>query len=159
MYDNFKIANYNNSLVSPKMYARHLSNFLTGDIIQRFGVTPGVGLQVIVDVGDAIIRDGPLNTINTSGQFVSLVGATFPLDVPTPDASNPRIDLVVLYVDNAVELPIVDAANPPTSANLDGPGVAKAIIVSGTPAATPVAPTTTAIQSAVGAGNNYTVLA
>lgn len=159
MYENFKIANYNNSLVSLGMYARQFAKLTSGDIITRFGVTPGSGLKVVLDAGDAIIRPSNTNVSTSTGQFVSLVGSTFPLDIPTPDASNPRLDLVVIYVDNSVVLPVIDAENPPTAANLDGPGVAKAVIVSGTPAATPVAPTSTAIQSAIGAGNNYTVVA
>ncbi|MFJ6416462.1 hypothetical protein [Paeniglutamicibacter sp. NPDC091659] len=156
MYDNFKTANYNNSLVSPEFYAKPLSRLFGGDVIDGLTVIPGTGLQVTLQPGNALLRYG--SAAVASARIVSLV-ADFNLAIPTPDASNPRIDVVVIYVDNAVNLPVVNGANPPTSANLDGPGVSKAKIVSGTPAATPVAPTSVAIQASVGAGNSYTVLA
>lgn len=156
MYDNFKIANYNNSLVSPEFYAKPLSRLFSGDVIDGLTVVPGTGLQVTLQPGNAFLRYG--SAAVASARIVSLV-ADFNLAIPTPDASNPRIDLVVVYVDTAVALPVVDATHPPTSANLDGPGVPKAKIVSGTPAATPVAPNAGAIQSAVGASNPYTVVA
>lgn len=155
MYDNFKIANYNNSLVSPEFYAKPLSRLFGGDVIDGLTVVPGTGLQVTLQPGNAFLRYG--SAAVASARIVSLL-ADFNLAIPTPDASNPRIDLVVVYVDTAVNLPVVDATHPPTSANLDGPGVAKAKIVSGTPAATPVAPNAGAIQSSVGASNPYTVV-
>lgn len=156
MYDNFKIANYNNSLVSPEFYAKPLSRLFSGDVIDGLTVVPGTGLQVTLQPGNAFLRYG--SAAVASARIVSLV-ADFNLAIPTPDASNPRIDLVVVYVDTAVNLPVVDATHPPTSANLDGPGVPKAKIVSGTPAATPVAPIAGTIQSSVGASNPYTVVA
>ncbi|MBV1778667.1 hypothetical protein KRR55_06015 [Paeniglutamicibacter sp. ABSL32-1] len=156
MYDNFKIANYNNALVSPEFYAKPLSRLFSGDVIDGLTVIPGTGLQVTLQPGNALLRYG--SAAVASARIVSLV-ADFNLAIPTPDASNPRIDVVVIYVDNAVNLPVVNGSNPPTSANLDGPGVVKAKIVSGTPAATPVAPTSVAIQASVGAGNSYTVSA
>ncbi|NQD39956.1 hypothetical protein [Glutamicibacter halophytocola] len=155
MYDDFKIANYSNSLVSPEFYARPLSRLFKGDVIDGLTVVPGTGLKVTLQPGNAMLRYG--SAAAASARMVSLV-ADFSLDIPAPDASNPRIDALVLYVDNSVNLPVVDASNPPTSANLDGPGVAKAKIVSGTPAANPVAPSDVAIQAAVGAGNSFTVL-
>lgn len=159
MYDNFKVINYSNSLVSPGGHARHLARMYNGDIVTGFSVAPGTGLQVVVDSGDAFVRPSNPALSTSSASLVSLIGATFPLAIPTPDSSNPRIDTVVLYVDSAVNLPVIDATHPPTSANLDGPGAAKVKIVSGTPAASPVAPTAGAIQSSVGAANHYTILA
>lgn len=152
MYSDFKLANYSNSLVSPELYARHLSRLLSGDVIDGLTVTPGTGLQVVLAPGNALIRYG--TGAVASAREVSLV-ANFNLSIGTADVSNPRIDLVVLYVDNGVSLP----GGTPTSSNLDGPGVAKAKIVQGTAASSPVAPNATAIQASVGAGNPYTVLA
>lgn len=152
MYDDFKVANYPKSVVSPELYARHLSRLFTGDVIDGFTVSPGTGLQVVLAPGNALIRYG--SSAVASAREVSLVN-NFNLAVGTPDASNPRIDLVVVYVDNSVSLP----SGTPSAANLDGKGVAKAKIVPGTPAATPAAPNATAIQASVGAGNPYTVVA
>jgi hypothetical protein len=152
MYDDFKVTNYSKALVSPELYARHFSRTYTGDVIDGFTVTPGTGLQVVLAAGNTLIRYG--SGAVASARFVSLVN-TFNLTIGTADVSNPRIDLVVVYVDNAVSLP----SGTPTSANLDGKGVAKAKIVAGTPNASPTAPNSTAIQSSVGAGNPYTVVA
>lgn len=152
MYNDFKVANYSKALLSPELYARHLSRLFAGDVADGLTVTPGTGLQVVLAPGNAMIRYGSANV--ASARLVSLV-ASFNLSIGTPDVSNPRIDLVVVYIDNAVSLP----AGTPTSANLDGLGVAKAKIVPGTPGSSPVAANSTAIQSSVGAGNPYTVVA
>lgn len=152
MYDDFKVANYSKALLSPELYARHLSRLFTGDVIDGLTVTPGTGLQVVLAPGNALIRYGSANV--ASAREVSLV-ANFNLTIGTADVSNPRIDLVVVYVDNGVTLP----SGTPTAANLDGKGVAKAKIVQGTAAASPSAPNSTAIQSSVGSGNPYTVVA
>lgn len=70
--------------------------------------------------------------------------------IGTADPANPRITSIVAYVDKA-------AATSPTPPN--NPGVAKLLAVNGTPSAVPTAPNSTTIQSAVGAGNPYTILA
>lgn len=157
MYDDFKTANYPFSLVSPEMAARHLSRAFTGDVIDGLETTPGTGLQVVLSAGNAFVRYGAAKV--ASARMVSLVD-DFTLTVTTPDSSNPRIDSVVLYIDESVELPTVDSENPATSANLDGPGVAKAILVAGTPNSSPVSPNDAAIQAAIGNSSYpYTVLA
>lgn len=152
MFEDFKVANYPKSLVSPELYARPLARLFSGDVIDGLTVTPGTGLQVVLAPGNAMLRYG--SAAVASARIASLV-ANFNLTIETADVSNPRIDLVVLYIDNAVNLP----DGTPSAANLDGKGVAKAKIVKGTAAATPAAPNATAIQSSVGAGNPYTVLA
>lgn len=152
MYDDFKVANYSKALLSPELYARQLSRLYTGDVIDGLTVTPGTGLQVVLAPGNAMIRYG--SSAVASARFISLVN-NFNLTIGTADVSNPRLDLVVVYVDNAVSLP----SGTPTSANLDGKGVAKAKIVPGTPNASPTAPNSTAIQASVGSGNPYAVVA
>lgn len=153
MYDNFKVANYDKALLSPELYARPLARLFSGDVIDGLTVVPGTGLQVTLQPGNALVRYGATKV--ASARIVSLVD-NFNLAIGAPDGSNPRNDLVVLYIDNSVSLPSTD---PPTSANLDGPGVAKAKIVAGTPNSSPTDPTSGAIQSAVGSGNPYTVVA
>ena len=152
MYDNFKTANYSKALVSPEIYARPLSRLFTGEVIDGFTVVPKTGLTVTLKPGNAFVRYGSTNV--ASARLVSLV-ADFDLTHDAKDVSNPRFDLIVVYVDNAVSLP----SGTPTSANLDGPGVAKAKIVKGVPNATPVVPNDTSIQASVGAGNPYIVVA
>lgn len=153
MYDNFKLYNYSKSLVSPEGYGRHESNFLSGDIINGFETVIGTGLQVTTKPGNAIIRNGSGGT--ASAHLVSLT-ADFTVTLATADASNPRIDAIVLYVDTSVALP----SGTPTAANLDGLGVAKLIKVNGTPNANPSAPNMAAIQSAIGSASYpYVILA
>lgn len=153
MYDNFKLYNYSKSLVSPEGYGRHESNFLSGDIINGFETVIGTGLQVTTKPGNAVIRNGSGGT--ASAYLVSLT-ADFTTTLATADASNPRIDAIVLYVDTSVALP----SGTPTAANLDGLGVAKIIKVNGTPGSNPTAPTTTMIQTAIGSTSYpYTILA
>jgi len=62
-------------------------------------------------------------------------------------SGNPRIDAIVAYVDLAAAV------------GTDATGVLKFVAVAGTPASSPVIPDGTAIQTAVGAGNPYTILA
>ena len=147
MYDNFKVTNYNNSLVSPEQFARPLSRLFTGDVIDGFTVVPKTGLTVTLQPGNAFVRYGSANV--ASARLISLI-ADFDLTHDTKDASNPRLDLIVVYVDNNVTL----AANTP-----DGKGAAKAKIVKGVPNASPVAPNDTAIQASIGAGNPYIIVA
>jgi len=151
-YDNFKVGNYPKSLISPEFFGRHLSRLFAGDVLDGLTVTPGSGMQVTLAPGNSFLRYG--SSAVASARFLSLV-ANFNLAIGTADVSNPRIDLVVVYVDNSVSLP----GGTPTEANLDGPGVGKAKIVQGTPAASPSVPTAVAIQASVGAGNPYTVVA
>ncbi|MGW6120429.1 hypothetical protein ACWFRF_15410 [Nocardia sp. NPDC055165] len=146
MYDDFKTANYPNALMSPELYARHLSRMFSGEVIDGFTVSPGTGLQVVLAPGNLLARYGSANV--ASARLVSLV-ANFNLTITTPDVSNPRIDLVVVYTDDDTL-----AANTP-----DGKAASKALVVAGTPGASPSAPNSAAIQSAVGSGNPYDVVA
>lgn len=155
MYNDFKTANYPFSLISPEMHARHLFALIGKGVVDGFKVVPSSGLTVTIQSGNALVQFGAGGA--QSARMVSLVD-NFNLTHDPADLSNPRIDTIVLYVDNSVVLPTVDDNNPPTAANDDGPGVAKAIIVKGTPNATPSAPDASAIQTAVGSGNPYEVL-
>lgn len=153
MFDDFKVANYSKALVSPELYARHLSRLFSGDVVDGLTVEPGTGLQVVLQPGNTFIRYG--SSAVASARLVSLVN-TFTLTLATPDVSNPRHDLVVVYVDTSVSLP----GGTPTSANLDGKGVAKAVIVKGTAASSPSDPNATAIQAAIGSSAySYTIVA
>jgi hypothetical protein len=63
------------------------------------------------------------------------------------NSGNPRIDAVVLYVDLSV------------TPNSDASNVLKSIVVQGTPASSPVAPTDNEIQTAIGSENPFLRLA
>lgn len=153
MFEDFKVANYSKALVSPELYARHLSRLFSGDVVDGLTVVPGTGLQVVLQPGNTFIRYG--SSAVASARLVSLVN-TFTLNIATPDVSNPRHDLVVVYVDTSVSLP----GGTPTTANLDGNGVAKAVVVTGTPSSSPNDPNATAIQAAIGSSAySYTIVA
>jgi hypothetical protein len=152
MYDNFKILNYSNSLVSPELYARHQSRLFSGNVLDGLTVVPKTGLTVTLQPGNGMI---PYGSGATSSVRMMSLTANFDITLDTADASNPRIDYIVVYVDMAVSLP----GGTPTTANLDGPGVVKATFVKGTPNASPVVPTVGAIQTKIGAANPYFIVA
>lgn len=103
-----------------------------------------LSLSVLVAAGDYRIDSGlgyAYHGWNNTSTAVAL---------STADSANPRIDSIVIYVDKGA----ATSASPPNN-----PGIAKLIKVDGTPAASPTAPSAGTIQTAVGAGNPYIVLA
>jgi len=70
--------------------------------------------------------------------------------ITTADPANPRLSAIVIYIDKSA----ATSASP-----VNNPGIAKFTSVNGTPAAVPIIPNGTTIQTAVGAGNPYIILA
>lgn len=109
-------------------------------------VSAGSGMNVSVATGAGIIGSGTLS------------GVRFAIDSPVTVAinaastANPRMDSVVAYIDKSV------SASTSVVDNTDL-GIVKFKSVAGTPASTPTAPSTSTIQSSIGAGNPYMVLA
>jgi hypothetical protein len=108
-------------------------------------VSAGTGMNVTVAIGNGLISTGTGFARRIATDAVNTVSLT------AASTANPRIDAVVAYIDNAV--------TPTTSVVDNTNGVLKFKSVAGSPAATPSAPTAQAIQSSVGAGNPYMVLA
>lgn len=108
-------------------------------------VNAGTGMNVTVAIGNGLISTG------TGFARRIATDATNTVSLTAASTANPRIDVVVAYIDNAV--------TPTTSVVDNTNGVLKFKSVAGSPAATPSAPTAQAIQSSVGAGNPYMVLA
>lgn len=110
-----------------------------------FAVSAGTGMNVVIAPGDGLISTGT--------GFARRIGADASNTVSLGAASsaNPRIDSVVAYIDNSV--------TPSTSVVDNTNGILKFKSVAGSPAATPSAPSTATIQSSVGAGNPYMILA
>lgn len=109
------------------------------EVTQR---SAGANMSVDVAIGNAnIARD----------DYAYWVWSDAVTNVPidAADPSNPRLDVVVAYVD----LSVVDDS----SAN--NPGALVIESVSGSPAGVPSAPNSAAIESAIGAGNPYIILA
>lgn len=111
--------------------------------IDSFVVSAGTGMSANISTGAGLIYDTIARRIATD--------ATETATVPTASASFNRIDSVVAYIDTAVS---------PTTAVTDNTNdILKFVVVAGTAAATPVAPTGSAIVAAIGAGKPYLVLA
>lgn len=108
-------------------------------------VSAGSGMNVVVAVGNGLISTG------TGFARRIATDATNTVSITAASSANPRIDAVVAYIDNAV--------TPTTSVQDNTNGILKFKSVAGSPAASPSAPTSASIQSSVGAGNPYMVLA
>lgn len=108
-------------------------------------VSAGTGMNVTVAIGNGLISTG------TGFARRIATDATNTVSLTAASTANPRIDAIVAYIDNAV--------TPTTSVVDNTNGVLKFKSVAGSPTANPSAPTAQAIQSSVGAGNPYMVLA
>lgn len=107
-------------------------------------VSGGGGMSLRIAAGDAII------STPSSGKRIQS-DAIETVTITAANATYPRIDSVVVYIDSAIQ---------PTTAVIDNVnGILKFAAVAGTPAASPTAPTESMIQAAIGAGNRYMVLA
>lgn len=107
-------------------------------------VSAGGGMSVRIAAGDGII------STPSSGKRIQS-DAIETVTISAANATYPRIDSVVVYIDSAVQ---------PTAAVIDNVnGILKFAAVAGTPAASPTAPAESMIQAAIGAGNRYMVLA
>nr|DAY38289.1 MAG TPA: Receptor Binding Protein [Caudoviricetes sp.] len=112
--------------------------------VTSLAVSAGSGMSVRIAAGDAII------STPSSGKRIQS-DAIETVTISAANATYPRIDSVVVYIDSAVQ---------PTTAVIDNVnGILKFAAVAGTPAASPTAPTESMIQAAIGAGNRYMVLA
>lgn len=130
-------------------HLRLLSKVLEGEVLSSndLKVTQNspLGLSVLVSAGDY--------RLETSGgryAYMGWIDASTPVALTSSDVSNPRITSVVLYVDKS-------ATTSPAPPN--NPGIAKLLAVNGVPSSTPTAPSGSTIQTAVGTGNPYMVLA
>lgn len=102
------------------------------------------GMSVIVAAGQFKIdtsQDYSYTGWNTADTVVN---------ISTADPSNPRVTSIIAYIDKGA----TTSASPPNN-----PGIVKLIAVNGTPAASPTAPSAGTIQTAVGSGNPYIILA
>lgn len=125
--------------------ARPYSKFLDGEVFEGMNVSQQspLAMGVKIAAGDIMIDSG------NGYPYMGWSDADENITLTTADASNPRYDLIVAYVDLAV----VSNSNP------NNPNALKFIRVTGTPAGSPVEPNSTAIQSAVGGSNPYAILA
>ena len=109
-------------------------------------VSAGSGMNVTVSTGAGIIGNGTLSGVRFA------IDAPVTVAVNAASTANPRMDSVVAYIDKSV------SASTSVVDNTDL-GIVKFKSVAGTPASAPTAPSTATIQSSIGAGNPYMVLA
>lgn len=109
-----------------------------------FKVTAGTGMNASIATGDGLISTGTGFARRIATDAVNTVA------ISAASTANPRIDSIVAYIDNAIT-PVQTVLNNTN-------GILKFAAVAGSPAASPVAPSAGAIQSAVGAGNPYMIL-
>jgi len=109
-----------------------------------FVVSIGTGMGLNISTGDGLI------SVDTTLARRIQIDAVETVTVSAASASYGRIDSVVAYIDTAV--------TPDTSTTDNANNILKFIVVAGTAASTPVAPTGAAIQSAIGAGKPYMIL-
>jgi len=112
-------------------------------VVQR---AAGANMSVDVGIGDAMLyrSDG------TYGHPV-FNDAVYNQVIAAADGSNPRRDIIVIYVDYG--------QTPSTAVSNNTNGVVKIKSVAGTPAGSPADPSAAAIQSSVGSGNPWAYLA
>lgn len=130
-----------------------LGNAFVGSWISGFRVRQAspVGMNVLIGgengvPDDLLIRDAMSATFPVSNLSTQPVQAS----VTTANSANPRIDAVVIYIDTNVAASQAVANNENRT---------KAVVVPGTPATNPSAPTPSQIKAKIGASNPYEVIA
>lgn len=103
----------------------------------------GANMSVDISIGDVAIN------YNSAYSYYGWQDALTNVAVTTSSPSNPRIDTVVVYIDLAVV----------SSASNNNPNALKFLVVAGTPAGSPAAPSGGTIQAAIGGTNPYKTLA
>ena len=130
-----------------------LGNAFVGSWISGFRVRQAspVGMNVLIGgesgvPDDLLVRDAMSATFPVSNLSTQPVQAS----VSTANSANPRIDAVVIYIDTNVAASQAVANNENRT---------KAVVVPGTPATNPSAPTPSQIKAKIGASNPYEVIA
>lgn len=130
-------------------HLRSVTKGFLGQVLNGLSVSQrgaGANMSVDVAIGDAIIQ----RSDNTYGH-PAWNDAVLNQAIAASDGSNPRRDIIVMYVDYN-QTPSTGVANNTN-------GVVKITSVSGTAAGSPVDPSNATIQSAVGSGNPWIKLA
>lgn len=142
-------SNRDGGKTSESGHLRAIMKGLKAQVLTGLNVTQrgaGANMSVDVQIGDAVIprSDG---TYGHPAWADAIENKT----ITTADPSNPRRDIVVMYIDYG------QAPSTAVSNNING--VVKIAVVAGTPAGSPTDPSGATIQSAVGSGNPYIKLA
>lgn len=140
-----KVFNMAGGLHSAAAYSA-FENALYGSCVATandFVATAGSGMNVTLSAGNGLISTGTGFARRIAADAANAIAIS-------AAASSARIDSIIAYIDNSVTptTDVVDNTND----------ILKFVAVAGTAAASPTAPTTATIQSAIGAGNPYMIL-
>lgn len=130
-------------------HLRGVTKGFAGQILNGLAVSQrgaGANMSVDVAIGDAIVQRSDLTYGHPAWN-----DAVYNQVIATADGSNPRRDIIVMYIDYG-QTPSTGVANNTN-------GVVKIKSVAGTAAGSPVDPSAATIQSSVGSGNPYVKLA
>ena len=164
-YGTYLAYNDNNSWTSERGAAKFISAMIpqksvgagdSGAIINGFVVsqnsTPNMTVKILpTEQGDKQ-TDGHCIIGKNDYCYFGWLASSYTLAIGASSSTYPRISYVIAYVDTSISY-------DPEEDVIESPGVLKFVEVKGTAASTPVPPTTADIQTAVGAGNPYIVLA
>lgn len=142
-------SNRDGGKTSESGHLRAISKIIRGNVINGLAVVQraaGANMSIDIGIGDGLV----MRSDGTYGHQV-FNDAVENKTVTTADGSNPRRDIVVVYVDYG--------QTPSTAVSNNTNGVVKSMIVAGTPAGSPTDPADATIQSAVGSGNPWFKLA
>lgn len=130
-------------------HLRAIQKVIDGEVLTGLAISQraaGANMSVDIAVGDAVIPRS-----DDSYGHPAWNDALLNQSISAADGSNPRRDLVVMYIDYD--------ETPSTGVSNNVNGVVKIAVVAGTPAGSPTDPDGSAIESAIGAGNPYIILA
>jgi hypothetical protein len=142
-------SNRDGGRTSESGHLRAIQKAISGEVLTGLAVSQrgaGANMSVDIAIGDCVIprSDGTYGHPAWNDAVYNQV-------IAVADVSNPRRDIVVMYIDYSV--------TPSTGVSNNTNGVVKISVVAGTPAGSPVDPSDAAIQSAVGASNPFIKLA
>lgn len=142
-------SNRDGGRTSESGHLRAMLKGFAGEVLSGLAVSQrgaGANMSVDVAIGDAIIPRS-----DATYGHPSFNDAVYNQAIATADVSNPRRDIIVMYIDYG--------QTPSTGVSNNTNGVVKIKSVAGTPAGSPADPSDSAIQSSVGASNPYVKLA
>lgn len=142
-------SNRDGGRTSESGHLRSLMKAFKGQVLSGLNVTQrgaGANMSVDVQIGDTMIPRSDLTYGHPAWN-----DAVYNQVIAVADVSNPRRDIIVMYIDYGQA--------PSTGVSNNTNGVVKIKSVAGTPAGSPSDPTDVAIQASVGSGNPFVKLA
>lgn len=142
-------SNRDGGRTSESGHLRAIYKALFGEVLSGLKVSQrgaGANMSVDVAIGDAVIPRS-----DATYGHPSFNDAIYNQAIAAADVSNPRRDIIVMYIDYGV--------TPSTGVSNNTNGVVAIKSVAGTPAGSPADPSDVAIQASVGSGNPWIKLA